>query len=174
MSATTTSATPDTGSDFERQDANAGLDPLLLSTVIADSDVDAVVLLFQRDYRPRNCQKQDQAITDRYDDFEALSAAVGSVFPEPLERASEWQLANVLTFALLVDPITDVSEADDQPVRFGVLGSHHDLVGRTAGAMVLDTRSARPVVAFGQEGRRHDGRTEVDDMFDEIRPLLDA
>jgi peroxiredoxin Q/BCP len=174
MSATTASATPDTVSDFDRQAANAGLDHLMLSTVIADSAMDAVVQLFQRDYRGGDCRTQLRAIADRYDEFEALNAAVGSVLPEPLERASRWQVANILTFALLAAPITDVSEADGQPVRFGILGSLHDLVGRMVVAMGLDTRSAELGLVFSQEGRRPGGRREIADVFDGIRSLPDA
>ncbi|TKX57093.1 redoxin domain-containing protein [Halorubrum sp. SS7] len=171
MSDTTASPTADGVPDFELPNAGAGPDPFSLSAAAADADTDAVVLLFQRDYHCGNCRKQVQAIGDRYDEFGALNAAVVSILPEPVERASEWQESYDLPFALLADPNTDVSDAYDQPVRFGVLGSLHDLVGRMPVAMVLDTRSDEPVVAYTYEGRMPADRPEIDDLLDEIRTL---
>jgi peroxiredoxin Q/BCP len=171
MSDTTPSPTPDAVPDFELPNAGAGPDPFSLSGAAADADMDALVLLFQRDYHCGNCRKQVQAIADRYDEFEALNAAVVSILPEPVERASEWQESYDLPFALLADPTTDVSDAYDQPMRFGVLGSLHDLVGRMPVAMVLDTRSGEPAVAYTYEGRMPADRPEIDDLLDEIRTL---
>ena len=171
MNDTATSSSPDTVPDFELPNASAGPDPFSLSSAAADAGTEAVVLLFQRDHHCGNCRKQVQAIADRYDEFEALNAAVVSILPEPVERASEWQDSYDLPFALLADPDTDVSDAYDQPVRFGVLGSLHDLVGRMPVAMVLDTRSGEPAVAYTYEGRRPADRPEIDDLLDEIRTL---
>jgi len=171
MSDTAASPTPDAVPDFELPNAGAGPDPFSLSAAAADPDTDAVVLLFQRDYHCGNCRKQVQAIGDRYDEFEALNAAVVSILPEPVERAAEWQESYDLPFALLADPNTDVSDAYDQPVRFGVLGSLHDLVGRMPVAMILDTRSDEPAVAYTYEGRMPADRPEIDDLLDEIRTL---
>ncbi len=171
MSDTTASQTADGVPDFELPNVAAGPDPFSLSAVAADPDTDAVVLLFQRDYHCGNCRKQVQAIADRYDEFEALNAAVVSILPEPVERASEWQDSYDLPFALLADPNTDVSDAYDQPVRFGVLGSLHDLVGRMPVAMVLDTRSGEPVVAYTYEGRMPADRPEIDDLLGEIQRI---
>jgi peroxiredoxin Q/BCP len=171
MSDTTASPTADSVPDFELPNAGAGPDPFSLSAAAADADTDAVVLLFQRDYHCGNCRKQVQAIRDRYDEFEALHAAVVSILPEPPERAAEWQDSYDLPFALLADPNTDVSDAYDQPVRFGVLGSLHDLVGRMPVAMVLDTRSGEPAVAYTYEGRMPADRPGIDDLLAEIRTL---
>ena len=171
MSDTTASPTAGSVPDFELPNAGAGPDPFSLSAAAADPDTDAVVLLFQRDYHCGNCRKQVQAIGDRYDEFESLNAAVVSILPEPIERAAEWQESYGLPFALLADPTTDVSDAYDQPVRFGVLGSLHDLVGRMPVATVLDTRSDEPVVAYTYEGRMPADRPEIDDLLDEIRAL---
>ena len=157
--------------DFELPNAAAGPDPFSLSAAAADPDTDAVVLLFQRDYHCGNCRKQVQAIKERYGEFEALGAAVVSVLPEPVERARDWQASYDLPFALLADPNADVSDAYDQPVRFGVLGSLHDLVGRMPVAMVLDVRSGDPVVAYTYEGRLPADRPSVDDLLDEVRAL---
>ena len=171
MSDTTASPTADGVSEFELPNAGAGPDPFSLSAAAADAD--AVVLLFQRDYHCGNCRAQVEAIGDRYAEFEALNATVVSILPEPVERAREWQDSYDLPFALLADPDTDVSDAYDQPVRFGVLGSLHDLVGRMPVAMVLDTRSGEPVVAYTYEGRMPADRPEIDDLLDEIRALRD-
>jgi len=157
--------------NFELPNVGAGPDPFSLAAAASDSDTDAVVLLFQRDYHCGNCRKQVQAIADRYDEFEALNAAVVSVLPEPADRTSEWQDSYDLPFALLADPTAEVSDAYDQPVRFGVLGSLHDLVGRMPVAMVLDVRSGEPVVAYTYEGRLPADRPEIDDLLEAIRAL---
>jgi peroxiredoxin Q/BCP len=168
-----TTASPTTGGvpNFELPNVGAGPDPFSLSAAAADPDTDAVILLFQRDYHCGNCRKQVQAIADRYDEFEALNAVVVSILPEPVERAGEWQDSYGLPFALLADPDTDVSDAYDQPVRFGVLGSLHDLVGRMPVAMVLDARSGEPVVAYTYEGRMPADRPDIDDLLDEVRAV---
>ena len=158
--------------EFELTNVAAGPDPFSLSAVAADPDVDALVLLFQRDYHCGNCRKQVTAIADRYDEFEALNAMVVSILPEPAERARSWQESYDLPFPLLADPTTDVSDAYDQPVRFGILGSLHDLVGRMPVAMVLDTRSGEPAVAYTYEGRMPADRPEIDDLLDELRETL--
>lgn len=157
--------------EFELPNAGAGPDPFSLSAAAADPDTDAVILLFQRDYHCGNCREQVQAIKERHGEFEALGAAVVSVLPEPVERARDWQASYDLPFALLADPNADVSDAYDQPVRFGVLGSLHDLVGRMPVAMVLDVRSGDPVVAYTYEGRLPADRPSVDDLIDEVRAL---
>lgn len=157
--------------DFELPNVAAGPDPFSLAEAAADPDVDAVVLLFQRDYHCGNCRKQVQAIADRYGEFEALNASVVSILPEPVDRVREWQASYDLPFALLADPDTGVSDAYDQPVRFGVLGSLHDLVGRMPVAMVLDVRSGEPVAAYTYEGRMPADRPEIDDVLEEIRSL---
>nr|WP_256410489.1 redoxin domain-containing protein [Halorubrum rubrum] len=115
MSDTTASSTADGVPDFELSYAGAGPDPFSLSAAAADPDVDAVVLPFQRDYPCGNCRKQVRAIGDRDDEFEALNAAVVSILPEPVERASEWQESYDRPFALLADPNADVSEASTSP-----------------------------------------------------------
>jgi len=158
--------------NFELTNVAAGPDPFSLSTVAADPDVDALVLLFQRDYHCGNCRKQVQAIAERYDEFEALNATVVSILPEQAERARSWQESYDLPFPLLADPTTDVSDAYDQPVRFGILGSLHDLVGRMPVAMILDTRSGEPVLAYTYEGRMPADRPEIDDLLTELRESL--
>ena len=157
--------------DFELPNVGAGPDPFSLAAAAADPDTDAVVLLFQRDYHCGNCRDQVRAVAERYDEFAALNASVVSILPEPVERAREWQSSYDLPFALLADSATEVSDAYDQPVRFGVLGSLHDLVGRMPVAMVLDVRSGEPVVAYTYEGRMPADRPEIDDLLAEIDAL---
>ncbi|OYR69111.1 peroxiredoxin family protein [Halorubrum ezzemoulense] len=171
MSDTRTSA--EAVPDFELPNAGAGPDRFSLSAAAADPDTDAIVLLFQRDYHCGNCRKQVRAIADRYDEFEALNATVVSVLPEPVGRARSWQDSYDLPFPLLADPETDVSDAYDQPVRFGVLGSLHDLVGRMPVATILDARGGEPVVAYAYEGRMPADRPEIDDLLAEVRGLGD-
>jgi peroxiredoxin Q/BCP len=166
-----TAASSERVPDFELPNVAAGPDPFSLSAVVEDPGVDAVVLLFQRDYHCGNCRNQVQAIAERHGEFEALNASVVSVVPEPVERVREWQDSYDLPFALLADPDTDVSDAYDQPVRFGILGSLHDLVGRMPVAMVLDVRSDEPVPAYAYEGRMPADRPEIDDLLAEVRAL---
>ena len=166
-----TAASSERVPDFELPNVGVGPDPFSLAAAADDPDVDAIVLLFQRDHHCGNCRKQVQAVAERYDEFAALNASVVSILPEPVERAREWQDSYDLPFALLADSTTDVSDAYDQPVRFGVLGSLHDLVGRMPVATVLDVRSGDPVVAYTYEGRLPADRPEIGDLLAEIRAL---
>lgn len=112
-----------------------------------------------------------QAVADRHDEFSALDAFVVSVLPEPPERATSWQDAYRLPFPLLADPDHTVSEEYDQPVRFGVLGSLHDLVGRMPVAMVLDTKGGDPRIAYTYEGRMPGDRPDIDALLKRVREL---
>ena len=157
---------------FELTNVAAGPDPFSLSAVAADPNVDAIVLLLQRDHHCGNCRNQVQAIAERYDEFESLNATVVSILPESVDRARSWQASYDLPFPLLADPTTDVSDAYDQPVRFGILGSLHDLVGRMPVAMILDTRSGEPIAAYTYEGRMPADRPEIDELLAELREIL--
>ena len=94
-----------------------------------------------------------------------------SILPEPVERARSWQESYDLPFPLLADPDSAVSDAYDQPVRFGVLGSLHDLVGRMPVAMIVDVRGEEPRIAYTYEGRMPADRPEIDDLLDQLRQL---
>ena len=155
--------------EFELSNVAAGPDPFSLADAVADPGIDALVLLFQRDYHCGNCRKQVQAVAERYDEFEALNATVVSILPEPVDRARSWQASYDLPFPLLADPDTAVSDAYDQPVRFGVLGSLHDLVGRMPVAMIVDTQGEEPRIAYTYEGRMPADRPEIDDLLDRLR-----
>lgn len=126
-------------SDFELENVAAGPDPFRLSAVADREDLEAIVLLFQRDYHCVKCRRQVQAVADRYEEFEARDALVVSVLPESPERTASWQERYDLPFPLLADPSTDVGDEFDQPTRFGTLGSLSDFVGRMPLALVLDT-----------------------------------
>ena len=157
--------------DFELPNAGAGPDPYALADRAAADDVDFVVLLFQRDYHCGNCREQVQQVADRYDDFVARNAEVASVLPEPRERAESWQDSYGLPFALLADEAKAVGDDYDQPTRFGVLGSLHDLVGRMPETVVLDVRDADPTVAYEHQGSSPSDRPSVEDLLAELDAL---
>lgn len=157
--------------EFELPNVADGPDPFVLSAVAEQPDVNGIVLLFQRDYHCGNCRRQVQAIAERYDEFTALGGMVVSVLPEPVEDASEWQESYNLPFPLLADPSTAVSDQYDQPVRFGALGSLHDLIGRMPLAIVLDTRSGEPTVAYSYEGKRPADRPQIEELLAQLRRL---
>ena len=157
--------------DFELPNVAAGPDPFSLSGVASDPAVDGIVLLFQRDYHCINCRKQVQAVSRRYEEFQALDVTVASILPEPRARAQSWQESYDLSFPLLADPDIDVGDAYDQPVRFGVLGSLHDFFGRMPVALVLDTRTDNTKVSYTYEGRMPADRPDVDELLDELRSM---
>ena len=154
--------------DFELENVGAGPDPFSMSAAARSDDVDAIVLLFQRDYHCGNCRKQVAAVADRYGEFQALNALVVSILPESRDRAQSWQEAYDLPYPLLADPSTAVSDEFDQPVRFGVLGSLHDLVGRMPVAMVLDARDGAPTPAYTYEGKMPADRPSIDDLLEAV------
>lgn len=156
--------------DFELTNVGAGPDPFSLSAAAGEADTDAIVLLFQRDYHCGNCRKQVASIADRYDEFQAANALVVSILPEPADRTANW-IDTGLPYPLLADPSADVSDSFDQPVRFGVLGSLHDLIGRMPVALVLDTRDGVPTTAYTHEGRMPADRPSIDDLLAEVRSI---
>ncbi|WP_245944418.1 redoxin domain-containing protein [Haloplanus salinus] len=60
-----------------------------------------------------------RTVADRIDDFRARDATPVSVLPEPVEGAEDWQERYDLPYPLLADSDAAVSDAYDQPVRFG-------------------------------------------------------
>jgi len=151
--------------DFELPNAASGPDPYRLTDRAADPELDAVVLLFQRDYHCGNCRKQVQAIDDRYDEFVERGAEVVSVLPESASRAASWQERYDLPYPLLADESKRVSDEYDQPTRFGALGSLHDLVGRMPEAVVLDVRSGEVRVRYVHQGSGPSDRPSIDDLL---------
>ena len=155
--------------EFSLPNVGPGPDPLTLDAL--PEDVAFVVLLFQRDYYCTNCRSQVQAVADRIDDFRARDAMPISVLPESVERAESWQERYELPYPLLADADADVSDAYDQPVRFGFLGRFSDFLGRMPEVVVLDRRAAPPSIAYVHQGRSTFDRPSVDDLLDELDAL---
>jgi len=151
--------------DFELPNVASGPDPYRLSERAADPDLQAIVLLFQRDYYCGNCRKQVQAVADRYDEFAERQAEVVSVLPESASRTATWQESYGLPYPLLADESKRVSDDYDQPTRFGALGSLHDLVGRMPEAVILDVRSGDPEVHYVHRGSGPSDRPSIDDLL---------
>lgn len=160
-----------TSHDFRLPNVAAGPDPFRLSDVAAQDDVDAVLVLFQRDYHCVRCRRQVQAVADRYGEFDAENALVASVLPEPVERAADWQDSYDLPYPLVADPSKAVSDEFDQPTRFGALGSLHDLVGRMPQSVLFATRDGEPTVAAVHEGSTPGDRPSVDDLLASVADL---
>jgi len=156
--------------DFELANVGTGPDPLALSAVAADNEF--VLLLFQRDHLCTNCRNQVQAVAERYDEFRGRDAEVVSVVPEPRNRVRRWQDSYDLPFPLCADPETTVSDSYDQPVRFGLLGSLSDFLGRMPKAVLLDCRGTDPTVAYVHEGSSTFDRPEVSELLGEIDRVL--
>ncbi len=156
--------------DFELENVSAGPNPFSLSAAATEDGTDAIVLLFQRDYHCGNCRKQVVAIADRYDEFREQNTLGVSILPESADRTANW-IDTELPYPLLADPSTAVSDAYDQPVRFGALGSLHDLIGRMPVAVVLDTRDGTPTIAYTHEGRMPADRPSIDDLLAEVQAI---
>jgi peroxiredoxin Q/BCP len=149
--------------DFELPNVGAGPNPLSLAAVAEANEF--VLLLFQRDYHCTNCRSQVQAVNDHYAEFRERRTEVVSIVPEPPDRLRGWQEKYDLPFPLCADPEAAVSERYDQPVRFGLLGSLSDFLGRMPKAVLLDCRGAEPTAAFSHEGSSAWDRPEIVDLL---------
>jgi peroxiredoxin Q/BCP len=173
--------------DFELPNAGAGPDPLVLSDLAADPDTAgrrrpasrtppadnlAIVLLFHRDYRCRNCREQVRDVADRYGEFRERDAAVVSVLPEPKEKAEKWQRKYHLPFPLAADEEKAVAAQYGQPTRFGRLGGLHDLVGRLPETAILDVRGGDPRLHAVHRGDSPGDRPPVDDVLAMVDRML--
>jgi peroxiredoxin Q/BCP len=158
--------------EFSLPNVGPGPDPFTLDSL--PEDVTFVVLLFQRDYYCTNCRSQVQAVADRIDDFRARDATPVSVLPESVDRAESWQDRYDLPYPLLADPDAEVSDAYDQPVRFGPLGRLSDFFGRMPEVVILDRRDDPPSVAYVHQGRSTFDRPSVDDLLAELDTLRGA
>ncbi|ADQ65668.1 peroxiredoxin [Halogeometricum borinquense DSM 11551] len=145
--------------DFELPNVGAGPDTFSP----ADADAEYLVLLLQRDYYCKKCRRQVQSAKRRYDEFQDANAEVVSVLPEPTDRTKKWQTSYDLPFPLLADEGKEVGDAMDQPERFGVLGSLHDLVGRMPEALVLDVETGE--VLFDHAGDSPGDRPDIDELL---------
>lgn len=157
--------------DRSFENAGAGEETLSLTGLAAREDVDAIVLLLQRDYHCLLCRQQVQDVAARHDEFVAENATVVSVVPEPVDRVRNWQDAYDLPYPLLADPEKRLGEAFDQPKRLGLLGDAHDLVGRMPEAVVIDARDGTPKPAFVHAGRNPADRPTVDQLLGRVREL---
>jgi len=151
---------------FELPNVGAGPDPLSFDALAEDNEF--VLLLLQRDYHCTNCRSQVQAMATHYDEFADRNTEVVSVVPEPAERVADWQAEYDLPYPLCADPDKRVSEAYDQPVRFGVLGALSDFLGRMPKAVILDCRDADPEVVYTHEGSSTWDRPEMAELFGAI------
>jgi peroxiredoxin Q/BCP len=149
--------------EFSLPNVGPGPDPFSLGAV--GDDVSFVLLFFQRDYHCIKCRQQVQALAERHDAFLERDAIVVSVLPEPAEQAREWVRRYDLPFPLLADDSARVSDAFDQPVRFGALGSFSDFFGRMPQIVALDVRE-EPVVAWVDRGRSTFDRPSIDEILD--------
>lgn len=158
-------------STFELENAGAGRSPFRLEDTLSNPDINAVVLLLQRDYHCRKCRQQVQDVAARYDEFEAENALVVSVLPEDVDQAHNWQESYHLPFPLLADPAKKLGDDLDQPSRFGVLGNFHDMIGRMPEALVIDVRGDDPTVTYVHKGTSPSDRPSIDELLKEVRQL---
>lgn len=158
-------------SRFELENVGTGTSPFRLEDVLSNDDVDAVVLLLQRDYHCRQCRQQVQDVAARYDEFDAENTLVVSVLPESTDRARTWQDSYDLPFPLLADPAKELGDDLEQPTRFGVLGNLHDMIGRMPEALVIDVRGSDPTVTYVHKGSSPSDRPSIDELLDEARQL---
>ncbi len=154
---------------FELDNVGPGPDPLSLSDLAGE--VEAVVVLLQRDHYCTNCRQQVQSVADRYEAFRERNAEVVSIVPEPRERVAEWQSSYDLPFPLLADPDATAGEAYDQPVRYGFLGDLFDFVGRMPEATIVDLRG-EPTVAWSYAGTSTFDRPSIDDLLERLDEVL--
>lgn len=156
--------------EFELPNVGPGPHPFTLNSVAAE-DHDAIVLLFQRDYHCRNCRRQVREVADRYEAFRALDALVVSILPESRDRAADWQAIVGAPYPVLADPGAAAGDAYDQPTRFSILGSLHDIVGRMPLAVVLDVRDGALRLAASFPGDRPADRPSVDTLLAECQAI---
>lgn len=163
-----TQSLTDTELSIELANVGPGKDPAALEDFV--DQYDFTVVLLQRDHYCTKCREQVQTVADRYSEFLGRSAQVVSVLPEPREKAADWQESYDLPYPLLADPGAEAGERFDQPVRFGILGSISDFVGRMPDALVIDGRG-QPEVVWEYEGSSTFDRPSVDDLLDVIDDL---
>lgn len=154
---------------FELPNGGVGPDPLSLASI----DAAFAVLLFHRDYHCRRCGRQARRVADRYEEFDALDAAVVSILPESKEAAADWARQYDLPFPVLADSGSAVADRYGQPVRFGFVGALHDLIGRMPVAAIVDLR-VDPQVIYTHIGEAPDDRPGVETLLIELRTAREA
>lgn len=160
--------------EFELPNVGTGPDPLRLSDVLDASDF--AVLLFLRDYHCPKCRGQVAAMIEDARRFNELKAAVLPILPESAARARKWKngFDGEFPFPLLADDDNTVSDAYDQPTRYGPLGAVHDLIGRLPQSLILDTRGEQATVVFVHEGESAGDRPEVEQLLEEVEELQES
>ena len=138
--------------------------PFQLENALEDNEF--VVLLFQRDYFCTNCRNQVQDINERYDEFQGRNVELVSIIPEGLNRANSWKEKYTLRFPVVADADKKVSDSFNQPVKFGVLGNIHDLLGRMPLTMILDGSSRE--ILYRNAGETPTDRPSVDKLLGKI------
>jgi len=161
----------ETAPDLELPNAGAGPNPLVLSELAARDDVDAIVLLFQRDHYCQQCRSQVEEVNDRYAEFTTKNAWVVSVLPEDEATARDWVESYELMLPVVADPETVAAETFDQPQRFGWLGEKIDLLGRMPKAVILATREDELVPKFVHEGDNPGDRPTVADLLGRVEDI---
>ena len=149
---------------IELPNGGPGPDPLRVDQV----DADFVVLLFHRDFHCSNCQTQASEVAARYNEFRQHDAAIVSILPEPKERAAEWADSYDLPFPVVADPDSRTADRFGQPVRFGVLGRLHDLIGRMPLVVIIDRRGEEPRLVYSYVGDAPGDRPTVDSLLLEL------
>jgi len=149
---------------IELPNGGSGPDPLRLDRV----DTDFVVLLFHRDFHCGNCQTQASEIASRYEEFRQHSAVVVSVLPESKQRAAEWASEYELPFPVVADPDSTTADRFGQPVRFGLIGRLHDLIGRMPLVVIIDRRGDEPRLVYSYVGDAPGDRPTVDSLLLEL------
>lgn len=148
----------------ELPNGGVGPDPLRLDIL----DAEFVVLLFQRDYLCGTCRNQVQAIANRYGEFRERNTVVVSILPESKDRAADWATDYELPFPVVADPNTETADRFGQPVRFGFLGTLHDLIGRMPLAVIVDLRSDEPRLVYSHVGNAPSDRPTIEGLLLEL------
>ncbi|XVH30239.1 peroxiredoxin family protein [Haloferacaceae archaeon DSL9] len=152
--------------EFRLANGGAGPDPLSFDAL----DAAFALLLFHRDVDCGNCRRQATIFADRYDELRARDAEVVSILPHPAAHVREWADAQALPFPAVADPETTVSEAYDQPIRFGRFGRLHNLIGRMPLAVLVDLRGS-PTVEYVHPGSTPLDRPGVETVLAELDAL---
>ncbi len=141
-----------------------GPDPLRLDRL----DAEFVVLLFQRDSLCSSCQNQVTEIARRYAEFRKRQTVVVSVLPDTKQQAAEWAASYDLPFPVLADPENQTADRFGQPVRFGFLGTLHNLLGRMPLVVMVDLRGSEPRLVYSHVGDSPSDRPTVEGLLLEI------
>ncbi|MDY7081079.1 MAG: redoxin domain-containing protein, partial [Halobacteria archaeon] len=111
-------------------------------------------------------RSQTQEVAEKYGGFEDRNAEVVVVLPNSVEKAEKWHEKYDLPFPLLADSSKDVVDEYDQPVRFGALGSLHDMIGRMPQVVVFDTRDGELETEYVHKGSSYGDRPSTDELIE--------